>query len=108
MKARPPFDAQWLAHLPGSELIREGLGDAHAGVETVNALLVEIAAPRLREFGIRVPEFPSQSLDAEIRLYRRLGAEFAVDAYGQYNSLLRRLTSFNRAMERALRRAATR
>jgi hypothetical protein len=108
MKAPPPFDTQLLSRLPGSELIREGLDDAYAGVESVNALLVEIAAPRLREFGMSVPEFPAQPLDAEIRLYRRLGAEFAADAYGQYNSLLRRLTSFNRAMERALRRAEER
>lgn len=58
MKAPPPFDTQLLSRLPGSELIREGLDDAYAGVESVNALLVEIAAPRLREFGMSVPEFP--------------------------------------------------
>ena len=74
--------------------------------ETPNALLVEIAAPRLEELGIRLPKFPAEALDAEIRLYRLLGREFGADAYGQYNSLLRRLTSFIHAMERGVSRAA--
>lgn len=108
MKVPPPFDAQRMAGLPGSELILEGSDDAFAGRETANALLVEIAAPRLRELGIRVPDFPVQPLDAEIRLYRLLRREVGADAYGQYNSLLRRLTSFVRAAEGAVRRAAER
>lgn len=106
MKSSLPLDAERMAGLPGSELILEGLGDAFAGLETPNALLVEIAAPRLEELGIRLPKFPAEALDAEIRLCRLLGREFGADAYGQYNSLLRRLMSFIHAMERGVSRAA--
>jgi hypothetical protein len=101
-------EAALLAHLPGGDLIVQGLADARAGLETVNALLVEIAAPRLRRSGLNVPKFPAQAVDAEIRLYRLLGREFGCDAYGQYNSLLRRLSSLNRALEAAARRVQER
>jgi hypothetical protein len=97
-----------LAGLPGGELILQGLSDARAGLETTDALLVEIAAPRLRQAGLAVPEFGPQPIDAEIRLYRLLGRQFGRDAYGQYNSMLRRLSSLSRALEGAANRSAGR
>jgi hypothetical protein len=45
--------------LPGADLIRQGLQDLEAGVESVLALLVLVGAPRLRELGIDVADpFP--------------------------------------------------
>jgi hypothetical protein len=67
-----------------------------AGV--LEALLVEIAAPRLRSLGLGVPASRAEG-DAEIRLYHRLGARGGTDPYSEYNALLRRLTSFVRALE---------
>ena len=92
-----------LDDLPGADLIRRGLDDAAAGQESVEALLVEIAAPRLRELGLPVPDSIDCS-DAELRLYAHLGRSGIRDPYGEYNALLRRLTSFVRALEH--RRAA--
>ena len=105
MNSRSVLEATRLAGLPGSELILQGLADCRAGLETQDSLLIEIAAPRLREAGLDVPDFKTQALDAEIRLYRLLGHQFGRDAYGQYNSLLRRLSSFGRALENSNTRA---
>ena len=42
--------------LPGYELVSVGLDDLAAGRETESALLVAMAAPRLRAVGIDVPQ----------------------------------------------------
>ena len=88
-----------MENLPGGDLIRTGLRDAAAGIESVEALLVEIAAARLRESGVPVPAMPPATLDAEIRLHRLLAKTHGDDAYGRYNALLRRLASFTRALD---------
>ena len=100
-----PCSVSDIDDLPGADLIQRGLDDVAAGNETVEALLVEIAAPRLRQLGLRVPDAFSGG-DAEIRLYARLGQNGALDPYGAYNALLRRLSSFVRALEH--RRSAPR
>jgi len=85
-----------LTSLPGHELILPGLEDLRRGVESIEALLVSIGEPRLRQTGIEVPEpWP----DAEHRLYERLAAEDADAAHGRYNALVRRLVSFERAAD---------
>lgn len=86
--------------LPGWEIVGAGLRDAAAGVESVESLLVEIAGPRLREHGLLAAPFPAAALDAEIRLYRLLARTHGDDAHGRYNALLRRLVSFERALDR--------
>ncbi len=85
-------------HLPGGDLIEEGLIDLAAGIESQASLLVEIAHPRLRSLGISIPDASFQK-EAELRLYRLLRAEYPTDAYSQYNSLIRRLVSFEQALE---------
>jgi hypothetical protein len=83
--------------LPGADLIDEGLRDLARGVESPAALLVAIGAPRLRRLGISVPApVPTQP---ELRLYRTLAAESPVDTHGRYNALVRRLVSYERALE---------
>jgi hypothetical protein len=80
--------------LPGADLIEEGLSDLAAGRESVPALLVSIGAPRLRQVGIEVvAPLPTP----EHRLYLRLREANPDGAHSQYNALLRRLVSFERA-----------
>jgi hypothetical protein len=98
---KTPVFPMELTSLPGHELVRAGLDDLARGVESQEALLVSIGAPRLRRAGIDVPE-PYD--DAEHRLYDLLAAEDSDSAHGRYNALVRRLVSFERAAD-ALGRA---
>jgi hypothetical protein len=83
--------------LPGGELVRAGLADLERGVESVEALLVAIGAPRLRLSGIAVPETGIRV--PEHRLYELLSRSDPDSAHSRYNALLRRLVSFERAVE---------
>ena len=80
--------------LPGADLIRRGLRDLQNGVESEEALLVSIGAPRLRRLGLSLPE-PFAS--PEHRLYELLRAVHGDAAHSRYNALVRRLVSFERA-----------
>jgi len=84
------------SHLPGGDLVAKGLADLAGSRETIEALLVSIAAPRLRDLGIPVA---TPLFDAEHRLYERLAREDPDSAHSRYNALLRRLTSFESALE---------
>lgn len=85
-----------LTSLPGRELVLKGIDDLAHGVESQEALLVSIGAPRLRQAGIEVPTpLPSP----EHRLYGLLAAEDSDSAHGRYNALVRRLVSFERAAD---------
>lgn len=85
------------ASLPGEDWIRRGIEDLSHGIESVPALLVSIGAPRLRRLGLPIPEpvIPSP----EHRLYERLRQSNSDGAHSRYNSLIRRLVSFERAAE---------
>jgi hypothetical protein len=83
------------AALPGGDIIDTGLQDLSDGRETIPALLVAIGAPRLRQLGFRVPD--SVPSHPEHRLYDLLVAEDVDAAHSRYNSLIRRLVSFERA-----------
>jgi hypothetical protein len=82
--------------LPGGDLVARGLEDLARSRETEEALLVSIAAPRLRSLGLPVA---APLPDAEHRLYERLAEEDPDSAHSRYNALLRRLTSFESALE---------
>jgi hypothetical protein len=88
------------AQLPGAEIVEAGLTDLARGVESVEALLVAIGAPRLRQLGIAVPDGPPQP---EHRLYALLAREDADSAHARYNALVRRLVSYERAYATARR-----
>ena len=81
---------------PGEEIGSEGFADLVAGRETVNSLIVSIGAPRLRRGGMEIPAetFP----DPEHRLYFLLCEIYDNAAHSKYNSLIRRLVSFERSM----------
>jgi hypothetical protein len=82
--------------LPGGDLVTRGLADLAEGVETAEALLVSIGAPRLERAGIAVAR-PLAS--PERGLYRLLEQRYGDDAHSRYNALIRRLVSFERAAE---------
>lgn len=82
------------AHLPGAEIIEAGLTDLARGVESVDALLVAIGAPHLRQLGIAVPAGPQHP---EHRLYALLARDDQDSAHARYNALIRRLISYERA-----------
>ena len=83
-----------IVELPGFDLVRDGLRDLAAGRESDAALLVSIAAPRLRLLGIPVRRpLP----DPEDALFARLAERLGDGAHGAYNALVRRITSFTRA-----------
>ena len=84
------------ASLPGEDLIRQGLADLSGGKVSCEALLVSIGAHRLRRAGLDVP---AALPDADHRLYRLLAEEFGNDAHSRYNGLLRRLVSYEQALE---------
>ena len=85
-----------LTSLPGSGLVLKGIADLKRGEDSVEALLVSIGAPRLRQAGFHVPE-PLES--PEHRLYQVLAAEDSDSAHGRYNALVRRLVSFERSAD---------
>jgi hypothetical protein len=91
--------------LPGADLIRDGLADLRAGRESENALLVEIAAPRLRALGHEVPQAPQDGNvgieSPEHRLYGYLARRSDVSVHSRYNALLARIASYARAAEHA-------
>jgi len=80
--------------IPGEDLIRQGLADLAAGIETEAALLVSVGAPRLRRLGFDVS---GAFMNAEHRLYAFMARSGTDAAHGRYNALLRRLVSFERA-----------
>lgn len=88
--------------LPGGDLVREGLDDLRVGRETPLAFLVAVGAPRLRQLGIDVPPVEAP----EHRLYDLLARDQPDSAHSRYNALIRRLVSFERALECESERAA--
>ena len=84
-----------MSSLPGEELIAKGLADLARQEETQESLLVSIGSPRLRSLGVSLAA-PFE--DAEHRLYALLGREHGNNAHGQYNALVRRLVSYERAL----------
>jgi len=91
------MDLPDLSPYPGGELIRQGLDHLTQGRETEAALLVLIGAPRLRRLGFKVREF--EGGPPEHKLYDLLSAADPDSAHSRYNALIRRLVSFERAVE---------
>jgi hypothetical protein len=85
-----------MPELPGEDLVRKGIADLERGIESVEALLVSIGAPRLEGLGFEVLNpIPSP----ELRLYELLAHEDSDSAHSRYNALVRRLVSFERAAD---------
>lgn len=82
---------------PGEDIIEQGILDLEAGLETIPSLLVSIGAPRLRTAGLPIPCTTFEG--PEHRLYKLLASENQDAAHSRYNALIRRLVSFERALE---------
>jgi hypothetical protein len=89
-----------IMRLPGGERMLQGLQDWRAGRTTINSCLVVIAFGKFRAAGLVSGEAPFP--EAELVLYDLLKKE-GHNAYGRYNSLIRELVSFGRALARAQR-----
>ena len=87
--------------LPGHELVAAGLADLAGGRESECALLVAMAAPRLRALGFDVPE--GGGARPSHRLYELL-SQGDEGAHSRYNALVGRIVSFARAAEHAATR----
>src|SRR5689334_23181378 len=85
--------------IPGAELVTEGLADLAKDRITQYSLLILIAAPRLKRLGIAVPERPSAQ-PREHALYELLEQRLGAGVHSFYNSLIRRIVSYEHALER--------
>ena len=109
--AEQPVEARDLLEgLPGADLVEAGFRDLAEGRVSEPALLMLIAAPRLRRLGLTPPTeclpasmAPLAELPYEHRLYALLEIKYEAGAYSRYNSLLRRLASFCSALEHRMR-----
>lgn len=82
---------------PGGDLIQQGIEDLNAGRDSPAALLVAIGGPRLSRLGLPVLRQPWSSPEAQ--LYHALWRTDPDTAHARYNALVRRLVSFERAVE---------
>ena len=86
-------------HLPGGEILAEGLRDIERGICSVSALLIFIAWPRLSRRGLRLPTGVTPPILPEHELYELLRTQHGPEAYRHYRSLLRRLVSLENALD---------
>ena len=87
-----------LEKVPGWELVAPGLEDIEKGDwETIHALLVFMATPRLRRLGFEIPDIEDVA-NIHLKLYEKL-CETHADGYSQFNALQRRLVSFCSTLE---------
>lgn len=84
----PTFEA---LGLPGGEIVDAGLADLAQGKETVESLLVSLAAPRLRREGIAVPT-PLEN--PEERLFALLSRTSESLAHARFSAYLAQAASF--------------
>jgi hypothetical protein len=85
--------------LPGGEIVDAGLAALSRGEESVESLLVSLAAPRLKREG--VPLSGDVFADADVRLYRLLERDDAGLAHSRFLAYLRQAESFANACARA-------
>lgn len=90
--------------LPGEDLVLKGLTDLAENQHTIESCLVRIAANRLSRAGI-LDSSGISTENAELDLYQ-LFAPYGNDAHSKYNAMIRRIISFEQALDHRLSRAA--
>ena len=78
--------------LPGGRAIDTGLADLAAGKESIESLVVSLAAPRLKREGVPLPR--DLLPNAEARLFRLLEQTGGDLAHARYLAWLRQTASF--------------
>ena len=81
--------------LPGGQVIDAGLAALAADEESIESLLVSLAAPRLKREGVPLPH--NLFADADVRLYRLLERTDGVLAHARFLAYLRQVVSFANA-----------
>ena len=85
--------------LPGSHRVERGIRDLTEGRLSTNALLVAIAADRLRGLGLPMPDAGLLPDDPDLALYESLRDHPSGDPYYRFNALRRELDSFISCLE---------
>ncbi len=88
-----------LTGLPAADRIERGLRALARGERSADALLVAIAAQRLRGLGFELPSDIQLPRDPELALYRTLGST-SEDPFSAYRAALAELDSFLAGCER--------
>lgn len=85
--------------LPGEDIVEQGLADLRVGRDSAAAFAVLAARPRLVRAGVEVSEVAADR--PSHRLYELLDAETPGRAHARHHAIMRRITSYARAAERA-------
>jgi ATPase subunit of ABC transporter with duplicated ATPase domains len=81
--------------LPGGTLMAHGFEDLKDGRETTASLLLSIAKPKLQAMGLKLNFWIDEP---EKKLYLQLSNEYGDQAHKEYNTLIRRLISFEKTL----------
>ncbi len=88
--------------IPGGRLIDQGLRDYAAGTPSPEALVVDLAAARLRREGVPVPKaapgWRQVVPDPHRRLYEVMEQDSGELAHSRYRAMLRQAVSFADAL----------
>jgi len=88
-----------LSDLPGGEEILKGLEDLSCGTLSIEACLAECCSPKLIQYGLADVSQTGRIVEPELEMYRLLAETDGEEAFVRYSSLLRRISSFGRALE---------
>ena len=85
--------------LPAEDWIAQGIDDLTRGVESIMALLVMVGYPRLKRLKKDLPKSIKPIDQPEICLYKLLSYQDPQGSHSRFNALIRRLVSYERALE---------
>jgi len=88
------IESEELSIYPGGDLVLRGLEDLERGDASVEALLLMIAARRLRRLGFTINPLPNISHPYEHALFGKLQERNPARALVEYNALIGRIVSF--------------
>ena len=89
-----------LLALPGGSLVAKGLADLASGTRSEEALLVTVAAPRLRGLGFEIAPTEEPG-PPEHALFAMVEERLPQGAHAAYNALIARIVSFAQASRSA-------
>ena len=96
-----------LTGLPGAARVERGIHDLTEDRLSTEALLVAVAASRLRGLGLSIPEETALPREPDLALYESL-RNYPGDPYVRYNALRQELDSFISCLEARQRNKSTR